>query len=307
MASTFSNRSISSLKSMMEEALPGIVGVGVAPRQRAGEGGGVQGPLTEEEQTVQEQQGQKHGDADDQGQEPTADAEGCHALPIQHPAHAVLPAAAEAAHEEGGHGHGQQEVQEAVEDGLGQVFGEDVFEELRKGRVVLQEVHHDQQGDQGQTQAQQHQQSHLEPVPLAVAGEGGCEEGAKLREGHEDIRLEGFGDEHVSQPLLGGVAPGTVDPVAPQEHSEPPGEEADRAVVGQEVCEEEQEPYRPDAPGPSARPALKVPRRQAVKDEAVDKAQQGPVMDLEPAHQVAQGQQREGQHPVPKGHGGLLR
>ena len=30
-------------------------------------------------------------------------------------------------------------------------------------------------------------------------------------------------------------------------------------------------------------------------------------MDLEPAHQVAQGQQREGQHPVPKGHGGLLR
>ena len=180
------------------------------------------------------------------------------------------------------------------------------FEELGEGCVVLQQVHHDQQGDERQPQPQQEQQSRLEPVPPA-ARKGGGEEGAKLRERHEDIRLEGFGDEHVPQPILRGVAPGTVDPVAPQEQGEPPGEEADRAVVGQEVGEEEQEPHRPDAPGPPARPASKMPRRQAVEDQTVDKAQQGPVMDLEPANQVAQGQQREGQHPVPKGHGGLLR
>ena len=217
----------------------------------------------------------------------------------------MLPAAAEAAHEEGGHGHGQQEVQQAVEDGLGQVFGEDVFEELGEGRVVLQQVHHDQQGDERQPQSQQEQQSRLEPAPPA-ARKGGGEEGAKLRERHEDIRLEGFGDEHVPQPLLGGVAPGAVDPVAPQEHREPPGEEADRTVVGQKMGQEEQEPHRPGAPGPSARPALKVPRRQAVKDEAVHETQQGMFRDLESADEISQDQQPEGQHPVPKGHGGLL-
>ena len=151
-----------------------------------------------------------------------------------------------------------------------------------------------------QPQPQQEQQSRLKPVPPA-ARKGGGEEGAEPRERHEDIRLEGFGDEHVSQPLLGGVAPGAVDPVAPQEHREPPGEEADRTVVGQKMGQEEQEPHRPGAPGPPARPALKMPQGQAVEDEAVHEAQQGVFIDLEPAHQVTEDQQPEGQHPFTVG------
>ena len=68
--------------------------------------------------SLDQQQGDQHGAADHQGQEAAADAEGVPAILIQDPGHAVLPAAEEAAHEQGGHDHRQHQEQDPLKDRL---------------------------------------------------------------------------------------------------------------------------------------------------------------------------------------------